>query len=95
MTETRKIVINSCYGGFGLSEEGDKLYAKLSGLSGVYDRDIERDDPHLIQVIETLGEKANSLCSELTIVEIPADVEWHIDDYDGMEHVAENHRTWA
>ena len=95
MTETRKIVINSCYGGFGLSKSGDKLYAKLSGLSGVYDDDIERDDPHLIQVIETLGERANGFHAKLRIVEIPADVEWHIVEYDGMEHVAENHRTWV
>ncbi len=32
--------------------------------------------------------------SELKVVEIPDDVEFFIKDYDGMEHVAEKHRTW-
>jgi hypothetical protein len=27
-------------------------------------------------------------------VEVPADVDWYIVDYDGQEHVAEKHRTW-
>jgi hypothetical protein len=31
----------------------------------------------------------------LKIVEVPADVEWVIDVYDGNEHVAEAHRTWS
>jgi hypothetical protein len=30
----------------------------------------------------------------LRIVEIPDGVEWHISEYDGIEHIAENHRTW-
>jgi len=28
-------------------------------------------------------------------VEIPDDVKWHIHEYDGLEHVAEDHRTWS
>jgi hypothetical protein len=32
--------------------------------------------------------------AELEVVEIPDDVEWIIVDYDGMEHIAEKHRTW-
>jgi hypothetical protein len=28
------------------------------------------------------------------VIEIPDDVEWIIVDYDGMEHIAEKHRTW-
>lgn len=53
-----------------------------------------RDDAALVQVVEEMGESANGQCAELAIVEIPDDVEWHIDEYDGSEHVAENHRTW-
>jgi len=30
----------------------------------------------------------------LAIVEIPDDVEYTIEEYDGNEHVAEAHRTW-
>ena len=54
----------------------------------------DRSDPDLIAVIEEMGESANSWAAEIAIVEIPDDVEWHIDEYDGREHVAEKHRTW-
>lgn len=59
------------------------------------DRDIERNDPVLIEVVQELGEKANGRCAELSIVEVPDDAKWHIAEYDGYEHVAENHRTWS
>ncbi len=59
-----------------------------------YDRDVERDDPVLVQVVEELGEKADGRHAGLGIVEIPNDVEWVIDEYDGLEWVAEKHRTW-
>jgi hypothetical protein len=58
-------------------------------------RQIERNDPLLVQVVEELGEKANGSCAELTVIEIPDDVEWHVAEYDGYEHIAENHRTWG
>jgi len=48
----------------------------------------------LIAVIEELGEEANGRCAEIAIVEIPDDVEWEVDEYDGKEWVAEIHRTW-
>jgi len=44
--------------------------------------------------VEELGEKANGQCADLKIVEIPDDVEYEIEEYDGVEWVAENHRTW-
>lgn len=55
---------------------------------------IPRNDPILVQVVEELGVKANRSSSELKIVEIPDDVEWQIEEYDGLEWVAEKHRTW-
>lgn len=58
------------------------------------DKDIARDDPVLVQVVRELGEKADSRFSSLKVVEIPADVEWIIEEYDGLEWVAEKHRTW-
>ena len=57
--------------------------------------DIERNDPILVQVVKDMGEKANGECAELSIVEIPNGVEWEIEEYDGMEHIAEQHRTWG
>ena len=58
------------------------------------DRDLARDDPVLIQVVRELGTQANALVAKLKIVEIPATVEWQIEEYDGKEWVAEQHRTW-
>lgn len=58
------------------------------------DREIERDDPVLVEIVERLGSEANGRYSDLKIVEIPDDVDWDIMEYDGMEHIAEKHRTW-
>ncbi len=114
-----KIIINKCYGGFGLSEEAVLLYGKKKGLNIIAvkdkimknlchyylnekiesnyfsDRDIQRNDPVLIEVVEELGKKANGYCAELKIVEIPDDVEWIIEEYDGKEWIAEDHRRWS
>jgi hypothetical protein len=32
--------------------------------------------------------------AELKVVESPDDVEWEIEEYDGIEWIAEVHRTW-
>jgi len=56
---------------------------------------IPRDNPNLIRVVEEMGEAAHGSCSTLKVIEIPDGVSWHIEDYDGNEHVAENHRTWG
>jgi len=69
----------------------DGSYAKDSYFST---DDIERTDPFLIQTIEELGAKADGSCAELEIVEIPNDISWHIEEYDGIEWIAEDHRTW-
>lgn len=58
-------------------------------------RDIARDDPVLVQVVKELGDRANGSHAELKVVEIPADVNWRIEEYDGSEWVAEIHRTWG
>jgi hypothetical protein len=140
-----KIVINDCYGGFGLSDEAIDRYVELSDLKlykeyneqwkcnsyytvppeeyhrvykndmtktewegqelgyGRYKdsnalcwswRDIKRDDPILVQVVEELVSSVSSHVSELKIVEIPDDVKWQIEEYDGLEHIAEVHKTW-
>ena len=60
-----------------------------------YDYYQDRSDPDLIAVIEEIKDQANSWAAEIAIVEIPDDVKWHIHEYDGMEHVAEDHRTWS
>ena len=93
----RQIVINDCYGGFGLSDRAILEYKQLAGITdpGFHDRDISRDDPYLVQIVQRLGMAANGGYSNLKIVEIPSDVEWIVQDYDGAEWVAEKHRTWS
>ena len=103
-----KIVINRCFGGFGLSKLACEEYAKAKGLNlgewkdawgffeggDFYDRSIPRNDSVLIEIVERLGDKANGNHAELHIVDIPDDVDWEIHEYDGNEWVAEKHRTW-
>jgi hypothetical protein len=93
-----KIAINTCWGGFALSdqamEELDKLGVKLEDRY-LYNPTILRDDPRLIQVIEKLGKAASAPGENIVIVEIPDDVEdWYIHDYDGQEWICEG-RTWG
>ncbi len=59
------------------------------------DKDVERHDPALVATVRKLGSKANGECATLAVVEIPDEVEYSIEEYDGWEHVAEKHRTWA
>ena len=136
--ESVKVVINRCFGGFGLSSQAVEEYLARKGkhvwwfkdsrdkqghlnLRGAkvptdnpdgefisyaytspdgsdesyfYHRDIPRDDPDLVAVVEEMGDKANGTYAALAVVEIPDGVEWEIDEYDGSEHIAEQHRTW-
>lgn len=144
-----KIVINSCYGGFGLSPCALKLYYKKlnkpcyffkknysltalnhDGSTSTYEpvlaeeldkkdywiassipsadredlfsknhisyRSVDRADPLLIEAIEEIGIKnAGQRHSKLKIIEIPDWIEYTVEEYDGMEHIAEKHRTWG
>jgi hypothetical protein len=139
-----KVVVNRCFGGFGLSYIAVKRYFELQGwkflpayepeygkgykplfeeeaenrsMISYYQNyipedkdnqdedywenagywsyyDLERTDSILIQVIEELGDKADGWAAKLDIVDVPDDVNWYIDDYDGVESVRENHRSW-
>jgi hypothetical protein len=142
-----KIVINECYGGFGLSKEACQRYFDLKGQQVWIEVDkkfsaldmftvwlvspekrleikegeayykmsrdertdynwkysqqiwyqgdnLTRNDPILVQVVEEMGDKAWGRYAKLAIVEIPDDVQWIIEENDGMEWVAEKHRTW-
>lgn len=94
-----KVVINDCHGGFSLSDAGIARYLELADLTMTaadefYARDIPRDDTALVQVVEEMGRMANGSFAILKIVDIPNDVNWYIEEYDGLEWVAEVHRTW-
>lgn len=106
-----KVVINRCFGGFGLSFEAHKELAKLKNwkhATNDYNQDywidqsgefeyavgLLRDDANLIQVVEQLGKRSWGDHAELLVVDIPDDVDWCIEDYDGREWIAERHRVW-
>lgn len=78
-----------------LSLEERQAYNQKYSEQTVYCRDIARDDPAMVQAVQELGDAANGGYAELVVVDIPDDVKWVIEEYDGMEHVAEVHRTWS
>lgn len=49
---------------------------------------IERHDPILVQVVETLGDAASTSCARLRIAEISGR-QYRISEYDGRESVIE------
>jgi len=86
----QKIVINACHGGFGLSK---KAFEFLECSARTYS--LSRDDPKLIECVETLGKDANGDFAKLVIIEIPDGIEWQIEEYDGSEWVSGKHRAWG
>ena len=102
----KKILINTVPTFFFLSAACQSLYIELSttasttttkrGANWSY-YNIRRNDPALIEAVETLGlKRAGRAPSKLKIVEIPDDVvDWVIVDDDGKECVMERvRRMW-
>ena len=112
-----KVVINTEFGGFGLSSDAIEkiLYLKniewekqedeyeyvtyyelghLDSVDHILKTDWKRHDPDLVSVVEQLGKLANARFADLVVIEIPDNIDWYISCYDGIEHVAEVHRTW-
>ena len=107
-----KIVYNACFGGFGLSQAAMRRYAEIKGLSvseehgygyivtsegkRMSDDSIRRDDPVLAQVVEELGDGANTRFSELRVVNLPAGTKYRIEEYDGYESIeTEDDIRWS
>lgn len=129
-----RVVINRCWGGFGLSNGAIVEYARRHGITlyafrrttgkwdervpvldgestdgwcefytapepndgDYYSPDIARDDPVLLALMDEWGtERVSGSLAELKVIEVPDGVRWEISDYDGMEHVAEQHRSWS
>jgi hypothetical protein len=62
----------------------------VEGMDGGYDR----ADPDLVAAVKKLGDKANGTYADLSVVEIPDGIEYTMEEYDGIEWIAEKHRTW-
>jgi len=90
-----KIVINKCWGGYGLSRAAyDFMGLEWDGYCYAFSTD--RSNPQLINCIETIGAEISSgSMSKLKIVEIPDEVEYCIHDCDGMEQIHERHNSWS
>jgi hypothetical protein len=103
-----KIAVNRGYGGFSLSERAaDRLGIAYwqptlgmvhvdNGAFGITSENTyaHRTDPRLLALIEEMGAEINGACAHIAIIEIPDDVQWEIEEYDGNEWVSEVHRTW-
>lgn len=95
-----KIVINTCYGGYGLSKEALEYLGipftdngfYLSNVQDTFNSD--RSNPKLVQCIEALGLKTSERNAKLVVIEIPDNIDWVIEEYAGVEWVAEKHRRW-
>lgn len=75
---------------FGDSVESEKIDWKAH----LYLNSDHRDDPTLIEVVEELGEKASGKYGNLVVVEIPDDMDYVIDEYDGIETLHEKVKMW-
>lgn len=90
MSDQTEIVINACYGGFGLSDLAMQEYTARTNRA--IDDDwwsTPRDDPDLVKIVKELGERANGQFSKLKIARIPGQYTrfYSIDEYDGQEWV--------
>jgi len=90
----RKIVINTCYGGFSLSQKAMDVLAQKGCLIDNYRAYGERANPLVAEVVESLGEEANGKYAKLKVVEIPDGIEYTIEEFDGVESIHEKHRSW-
>jgi len=72
------------------------IQAEFHGYGYVdgFDNGYSRTSDSLIKAVEKLGKRANGVFSSLQVVEIPDGIDYYIDNYDGMESIHENHRSW-
>lgn len=91
-----KVVLNSCYGGFGLSKAAVQwlkdhgyVHSRYSEHSE-YDHDfhdIPRNHPLLVQCVEELGKAANGASADLEIEETEDGWAGGVREYDGIERL--------
>ncbi len=94
-----KIVINSKYGGFGLSQAALKVLKSQGVNVEMWDNilylshaSLPRHDPRLIAIVESMGAAANGSSADLEIVEVGR--VYKIEEFDGLETVKELSDEW-
>lgn len=60
----------------------------------LYLNDNNREDDILIKVVEELGDEASGRFGQLVVVQIPDDLDYVIDNYDGIETLHARVETW-
>jgi hypothetical protein len=97
-----EVVINRCFGGFGLSEAAIEEIATIqvgpsNGRRGnrAASNGSDRTHPALVATVKKLGKAANGDYAELAIVSVPRHLKWRISHYDGSESVVIAHPTSA
>jgi hypothetical protein len=100
MKKKNKVVINCCYGGYGLSitavnwlaingsEETKALIAAASDKEEAAWRleRLPRHNSDVVACVEALGKKASGECADLSVVTIDGN-RYRIDEYDGAESI--------
>ena len=79
-----KVVINNCFGGFGFS---DAAKHELCDAGLDVEERFSRHDPRLVEVVERLGDDANSKYASLKVVDLEGETQYFITEYDGSESV--------
>lgn len=89
-TKKIEIILNDCYGGFGISDFGmekiNELKKKRNKKEVESWYDIDRWDNELIEVFKTYGEKINK--DEFSKLSLEtASGKFQIAEYDGLEYI--------
>ena len=82
-----KVVINRCYGGYGISEEAERILLMTLGEEG--SNEMERHNPVFVSLVENMGEAVNGSFAKLEVIEIEDGLDYDVDEYDGYESVTE------
>lgn len=87
---------NSIFRHYFIKDMGDNVEISNEDYEKycLYLKDGHREDPILIEVVEELGEKASGRFGNLKVVEIPDDLEYVIDEYDGIETLHQKVEEW-
>lgn len=85
-----KVVYNTCYGGFSLSESAVAELDQRGKYTDLYGVNFPRHDPDLVAVVELLGTDADGFMAKLAVTTVSG--KYYIQEYDGTETVIEPHQ---